>query len=183
MTDEEIAAIAKSQATVVLCPSTEGNLGDGIFPLRTFQEAGGNWSIGTDSHIGLNPFEELRILDYGQRLTSHQRNTFTDIQQADSGLYALEKLVFNGRKATGQKTANFFTIGQALNALVLDAAHPILAVCSLKNLASTIVYATDVSMHLGTMIEGKWVIKKGRHLAERSIKKDFTNALKKLNNR
>ena len=68
----ETVGIAKSGANVVLCPSTEGNLGDGLFPLIDFQKEGGSWSIGTDSHIGINPLEELRMLDYGQRLISHQ---------------------------------------------------------------------------------------------------------------
>ncbi|MCJ7466203.1 MAG: formimidoylglutamate deiminase, partial [Maribacter sp.] len=63
LTDQETIGLAKSKAHVVLCPSTEGNLGDGLFPLRRYQKEGGNWSIGTDSHIGLNPLEELRILD------------------------------------------------------------------------------------------------------------------------
>ena len=60
----EILNISKSKANVVLCPSTEGNLGDGIFPFMKFTSL--NWSIGTDSHICLNPMEEIRILDYGQ---------------------------------------------------------------------------------------------------------------------
>ena len=59
LTTKETEGIAGSGAHVVLCPSTEGNLGDGLFPLRKFQEDGGKWSIGTDSHIGLNPLEEL----------------------------------------------------------------------------------------------------------------------------
>ena len=62
LTETETENLAKSKANVVLCPSTEGNLGDGIFPLRNYQKFGGNWSIGTDSHIGLNPFEELRFV-------------------------------------------------------------------------------------------------------------------------
>lgn len=183
LTDAEVTDIADSKANVILCPSTEGNLGDGIFPLKTFQKAGGNWSIGTDSHIGLNPFEELRILDYGQRLTSHQRNTFTNEQQGDSGLYALNKLVTNGRKAMGKQQNNYFEKGKAFDALVLDAKHPILAVCSKENLASTIVYAADVSMHLGTMVNGQWVIKKGKHAIGSFIQKHFKQALKKLKTR
>lgn len=81
----ELNGIAKSGASVVLCPSTEGNLGDGIFPLRDFILQDGNWSIGTDSHIGSNPMEELRILDYGQRLISHKRNTFYKKTEGNSG--------------------------------------------------------------------------------------------------
>jgi len=179
----EVAAIAKSKANVVLCPSTEGNLGDGIFSLKAFQKAGGNWSIGTDSHIGLNPFEELRILDYGQRLISHQRNSFTDKNQGDSGLYALNKFIINGRKAMGNPSNTFFELGQSFDALIMDAKHPILAICRPENLAATMVYATDVSMHLGTMVNGEWVIQKGKHKEVQQVKRAFKRALKQLNNR
>ena len=98
LTEEETVALARSGANVVLCPSTEGNLGDGIFPLRKFQEEGGSWSIGTDSHVGLNPFEELRILDYGQRLTSHRRDTFGYGEIGDSGAFAINMITGAGRK-------------------------------------------------------------------------------------
>jgi len=183
LTDLETKALAHSKANAVLCPSTEGNLGDGIFPLGLFQREGGNWSIGTDSHIGINPFEELRFLDYRQRVITHQRNIFTDSHQNDSGLYALNKLVLNGRKAMGKDTADFFEIEQSFDALVLDATVPVLANCAPKYLASTIVYATDVSMYLGTIVNGAWVIKKGKHQLQKEINKLFSNCLKKLKNR
>src|SRR5690606_25438652 len=59
--DWELEHLAKSGANVVLCPSTEGNLGDGIFRMKEYVKMGGRWSIGTDSHIGLNPLEEFRM--------------------------------------------------------------------------------------------------------------------------
>ena len=74
--DDELKRLAVSGASVVLCPSTEGNLGDGIFRMKDYVKLGGHWSIGTDSHIGLNPLEEFRMLDYRQRLITHHRNTF-----------------------------------------------------------------------------------------------------------
>jgi len=181
LTEDEAVRLAKSKAKVVLCPSTEGNLGDGLFSLKTFQKAGGQWSIGTDSHIGLNPFEELRILDYGQRVTSHQRNTFTSDSQGNSGIYGLNNSVFSGRKAMGQDSQNFFEKGNAFDGLVMDGTIPIFNVCSKENLASTMVYASDVSMHLGTIVNGKWVYQKGQ--TNRAIKKQFIDALKKLKNR
>ena len=180
---KEVKGLAKSKANVVLCPSTEGNLGDGLFVLKAYQNAGGNWSIGTDSHIGLNPFEELRLLDYGQRLTSHQRNIFNTDTQGNSGLFALENLINNGRKAMGKKETVFFQKGSPFDALIMDAATPILAVCAKGNLASTIVYASDCSMHLGTMVNGKWLVKKGKHKSHQRIKKEFISVLKQLKNR
>ena len=74
MDDEEIVDLAGSGAVVVLCPSTEANLGDGLFPLHPYLVAGGRIAIGSDSHISINPFEELRWLEYGQRLASRSRN-------------------------------------------------------------------------------------------------------------
>ena len=64
----EVRGIAASGATVAICPTTEANLGDGLFPLRAYLDAGGAWGIGSDSQISVSPIEELRWLEYGQRL-------------------------------------------------------------------------------------------------------------------
>ncbi|HEY4560514.1 MAG TPA: formimidoylglutamate deiminase, partial [Lysobacter sp.] len=70
----EIAGIAASRATVAICTTTEANLGDGLFPLRAFMDAGGRFGIGSDSHVSTSPVEELRWLEYGQRLVTRRRN-------------------------------------------------------------------------------------------------------------
>ncbi len=70
---EEIAAVAGCGAVVGLCPTTEANLGDGVFPLGAFARAGGRFGIGTDSHVSRSPVEELRLLEYGQRLVTQRR--------------------------------------------------------------------------------------------------------------
>src|SRR3546814_15780116 len=74
LTPEDTRGIADSGATVAICPTTEANLGDGLFPLRAYLDAGGAWGIGSDSHISVSPVEELRWLEYGQRLVTHHRN-------------------------------------------------------------------------------------------------------------
>ena len=107
LNSQEVKGIAASQAQVVLCPSTEGNLGDGIFSLKEFQNQGGKWSIGTDSQINLNPLEELRILDYGQRTKTHDRAQFTSEHQGDAGKFAVDMAWHNGRKAMGEKKVKF----------------------------------------------------------------------------
>ncbi len=71
---DEVERLAASQAVICLCPSTEANLGDGLFPLADYLEAGGRIAIGSDSHVSINPYEELRWLEYGQRLASRSRN-------------------------------------------------------------------------------------------------------------
>ena len=73
--DSEVRGIAASRAVVGLCPTTEANLGDGLFPLTSFVGCGGRFGIGTDSHVSRSPVEELRLLDYGQRLVLRTRST------------------------------------------------------------------------------------------------------------
>ncbi|MCE7992558.1 MAG: formimidoylglutamate deiminase [Roseivirga sp.] len=176
----EIEGITQSGAHVVLCPSTEGNLGDGIFPLTTFQELGGKWSIGTDSHVGLNPLEELRILDYGQRLTTHHRNIFTNAKQGDSASYAIEQSLVSGRAAMSNPVTGYFEKGQPLDAVVYDAGSPLIATSNLKNVLPTIVYSSDSGHCMGTICNGKWIVKNNRHFKAESIVASFDRAIKAI---
>ena len=183
LTESETIGIARSKAHVVLCPSTEGNLGDGIFPLAKYQANGGQWSIGTDSHIGLNPLEELRILDYGQRLTTHKRNSFYLPGQVDSGMFAIDMALRAGRKAMGDLDEAYFKVGRPLDAVVYDAKSPLLACTSVKNLASTILYAADASMALGTLVGGRWIVAGGKHSDQETIQQEFCKAIRGLKSR
>ncbi|MDY8136332.1 formimidoylglutamate deiminase [Aquimarina sp. 2201CG5-10] len=184
LTDQETLELAKTQANVVICPSTEGNLGDGIFPLRKYQAANGKWSIGTDSHVGLNPLEELRILDYGQRLTSHKRNTYFSQDQTDSGMYAITMATLMGQKAMNNNySKDFFEVGKPLNASIFDASAPLLATSSLQNLTSTIVYSSDPTMQLATISYGEMIVNKGIHFKKENIKTQFIEAINALKNR
>ncbi|MGI4864534.1 MAG: formimidoylglutamate deiminase [Janthinobacterium lividum] len=155
MTPSETTRLAQSGAHVVLCPGTEGNLGDGIFPLVEFAEAGGRWSIGTDSHISLNPLEDLRWLDYGQRLTRHRRNTF-----ADGAGTLVDTTFFAGLAAAGRSADNYFALGQPFDAVVYDLAQPLLAQAGPAHLLPAIVYTADPSAILGTLVDGEWAYRR-----------------------
>lgn len=72
--DTELRGLAASGATVSICPTTEANLGDGLFRFAEYAAAGGRWGIGSDSNICRDPLEELRLLEYGQRLAHRRRN-------------------------------------------------------------------------------------------------------------
>ncbi|NMH28164.1 formimidoylglutamate deiminase [Flavobacterium silvaticum] len=181
--DSEVTGIAKSGAHVVLCPTTEGNLGDGLFRFADFQYAGGNWSIGTDSHVSLNPMEELRLLDYGQRLISHKRTTFYKPNLGDSGFNAIKMSWNSGRAAMGEKPSDFFEVGKPFDAVVLDADSPLVASSSVKNLCNTLIYASDRSNLLGTMVGGEWKIERNQHRSEHKILESFTSTLKNLGTR
>ena len=156
MTPTETTRLARSGAHVVLCPGTEGNLGDGIFPLVGYAEAGGRWSIGTDSHISLNPLEDLRWLDYGQRLIHRRRNIF-----ADGASVLVEKTFFAGLKAAGRTATDYFALGQPLDAVVYDIDRPLLAQAGPQHLLSVIMYTADPSAILGTLVDGKWAYHQG----------------------
>jgi cytosine/adenosine deaminase-related metal-dependent hydrolase len=183
LTDNETASIAQSGANVVLCPTTEGNLGDGIFPLRKYQELGGQWSIGTDSHVGLNPLEELRLLDYGQRLASHKRDTFNSAEQGDSGLFAFEMASTAGRKAMNNFEEKFFEVGKPLNAVIYDDKSPLIGTSSIDNMASTILYSSDASIQEATIINGKEMATNGQHINNEAISTKFFKTIKELENR
>ena len=178
----EIAKIANTKANVVLCPSTEGNLGDGIFPLNEFLSQNGRWSIGTDSHVSLNPFEEIRLLDYGQRLVTHNRNTFGNNISGDNGSIALKNILINGKKAMGENQTACFEIGKPLDALVISEQHPLINQTSFKNLSNTIVYSADISFYKGTLVNGEWIIKEGKHKDD-EIEKKFQSTLKSISKR
>ena len=177
LTENETENLARSNANVVLCPTTEGNLGDGIFPLRNYQKHGGNWSIGTDSHVSLNPLEELRLLDYGQRLITHQRHTFTDENISDSGLFAITKATIAGRRAMNSFETEFFAVGKPFDAFVINTNAPLLTNVKLENLASTIVYATDACAFYATFVNGRLIQKDENY--ER-IRERFAELMKDL---
>lgn len=170
LTPEETKRLAETNANVVLCPSTEGNLGDGIFPLREFQLAGGKWSLGTDSHIGLNPLEELRILDYGQRLTTHKRDTFG----ANGALYAIKQAAIAGRKAMNDFNSEFFRTGAPFDACIIKYDAPLLANVKTENLAASIVYATDASQIKSAFVAGKFIEPDDKY---QRIKENFTRCM------
>lgn len=183
LTPEERKGIAKTKANVVICPTTEGNLGDGLFPLKDFQNENGKWSIGTDSHISINPLEELRLLDYGQRLISHKRNIFNNKTEGNSANYALHQSLLTGRKAMGNNNETYFKVGDYFNAAIYKADAPLLMNTSLDNITNTIVYAGDSNLNLGTICNGKLMVYKGVHKKKDKIITAFKTSLKELNNR
>jgi formimidoylglutamate deiminase len=181
--NNEVDGIAESGANVVLCPSTEGNLGDGLFRFEDYKNQNGNWSIGTDSHVGLNPLEDLRLLDYGQRLITHKRTTFVTPGQGESAFNAIKMAWQAGRKAMGAPNEQFFAVGQPFDAVVIKATSPLIATASLRNLCNTVVYSADVSDIAGTIVAGKWICQNGESVQREAIVNDFVAVIKELGTR
>jgi formimidoylglutamate deiminase len=175
MNQSEISGLAACGANVVLCPGTEGNLGDGIFKLTDFAKSGGSWSIGTDSHISLTPLEDLRWLDYAQRLTTHRRNTFDD-----GAAILFNKTLRSGRKAmNSSRQEQYFELNGAFDAVVFSGESPLFAKQP-EFLLPSIIYTADSAAILGTIVNGKWIVKNQRHREEKSIKAKFRAAMKSL---
>ena len=99
--DREIHGIAKSGAVAGLCPVTEANLGDGIFDGATFLSYGGHYGIGTDSNVSISAADELRMLEYSQRLKGLSRNAMTGAGYASTGRSLFEHALAGGGRAAG----------------------------------------------------------------------------------
>ena len=178
LTDDEVTGLARAGAQVVLCPGTEGNLGDGLFRLGDFAKAGGQWSIGTDSQINLNPVEDLRWLDYGQRVSTHRRNTF------DDGAKQLTSTTWQaGNRAAGiQAQTNYFAVGQPFDAVVYDASVPLLSSARPEQRLSVILYTCDPTAIRGTIVNGRWIVENGRHESMDGILHSYGVAMRAISN-
>jgi formimidoylglutamate deiminase len=120
----ELQAVAQRGAAIVICPTTEANLGDGVFDYPAYASAGGNWSIGSDSHVTRSWPQELCLLEYSQRLTLRRRNVAA--QPGGSSAAALfEGALAGGRAASGLPLGSI-TLGHRADFMVLDAQSPAL---------------------------------------------------------
>ena len=131
LTEEETRRIAASGAVAGLCPTTEANLGDGLFPLKPYLDAGGVIGIGSDSHISVSPVEELRWLEYGQRLVTRHRNVSASATTPSTGETLLAHALAGGAQASGANIGRLDAkhgVAPRADLVVLDDASPLLAV-------------------------------------------------------
>lgn len=184
MTPVETQRLARSGATVVICPSTEGNLGDGFFPLQAYVAHGGRFTIGTDSHIGLSPMEELRWLDYGQRLRLEKRNVLCDNPGDDSGERLFRETWQAGQRSlglcVGGETPQYFAKGRPFDALVLDMNHPALFGKLAERRLAALIYAGDASVIRRVLRRGETLVSDGKHVRHDVIMLAYRNQLSRL---
>ena len=172
LTAEETRRLAASGATVAICPTTEANLGDGLFPLRDYLDAGGAWGIGSDSHISVSPVEELRWLEYGQRLATRHRNIAVGTDSSSVGETLLRGAVASGNAATGQDGAG--------DMLVLDANAPILAGACDGDVVDRWIFSGNRNAVEAVYVGGQQVVSGGRHGDRESIAHRYRVALEGL---
>lgn len=176
---DEVAAMARSSAVAGLCPTTEANLGDGIFPAVDFLAQGGRFGIGSDSHVSLSVVEELRWLEYGQRLRDQRRNRLHRPEQSNVGRTLFAAALNGGAQALGQPVAGL-AVGQRADWLVLDGEDPYLASANVNDLLNRWIFASNRPVIKDVMVGGEWVVRDGRHAAEQRSAAEFQTVLKAL---
>ena len=168
MTGDETLALARSGAVAGLCPTTEANLGDGLFPLFAYLAAGGALGVGSDSHISVSPIEELRWLEYGQRLARERRNITPVGDGGSIGASLWRSALAGGARALG-RPIGALEAGARADFLVLDGEHPLLIGRRADVLLDSLVFSGNQNPVRDVMVGGRWVVRQGRHHDEEAI--------------
>ena len=177
----EIDAVARSGAGVVICPSTEANLGDGLCDLPGWLAAGVPITIGSDSHVTRDWREELRWLDYGQRLALQKRNvSASPLSNQPSTAGRLFDLVARSGAAAAGEHAWGLVVGARADALVADASEPALLGIPASRWLDALVFSSPGQPWRDVLVAGHWVIRDHRHAQAAAIADAFTTAMKQL---
>lgn len=184
MTAQETADLAQSGAVAGICPTTEANLGDGLFPLKSFLDQGGNMGIGSDSHISVDPVEELRLLEYGQRLHDQGRNIVATVEQPHSGDRLYREALKGGALAMGDKSAGHqgrgIEVGARADFVVLDPASSLLVGTPDPYVLDRFIFSGNRSPVRDVMAAGNWLVKGGHHKKEEEINSAFRATMERL---
>ncbi|CAD5203818.1 formimidoylglutamate deiminase [Pseudomonas sp. FEN] len=178
---EEVTRMARSRAIAGLCLTTEANLGDGIFPAVDFLAQGGRMGIGSDSHVSLSVVEELRWLEYGQRLRDQRRNRLYRADQPMVGRTLYDAALDGGAQALGQSIGRL-EVGKRADWLVLDGSDPYLATARDDGILNRWLFAGGDRQVRDVMVNGQWAVRSGRHAAEEESARAFTQVLRDLLN-
>ena len=178
MNIEETEALAATGAVVVLCPSTEANLGDGLFPLHDFLVAGGHIAIGSDSHISINPFEELRWLEYGQRLATRTRNVVS-LREGHVGSELFARALEGGARASGQDVVGL-RVGAPADLVALGDDDPMLAGHDDDSRLDALVFSGYPLPVERVMVDGRWCVEDGVHVDRDRARDAFIASLEQL---
>lgn len=172
LTPAEVRGIARSGATVAICPTTEANLGDGLFPLRDYLSANGAWGIGSDSHISVSPVEELRWLEYGQRLDTRHRNIAVSSDSPSVGETLLRGVVASAANSTGFDVSG--------DAVVLDTQAPQLICATTDDIVDRWIFSGNRNLIDTVDVAGKRVVESGRHVDSERILARYRQAIEGL---
>lgn len=179
LSEDEVSMIARSGAVVGLCPTTEANLGDGLFPLANFLNQNGAIALGSDSHISVSVSEELRLLEYGQRLKYLGRNIAANDEEAHTGTRLYKDCLRGGAKASGFENGAI-AIGKRADLIVLDEHSPVLVGTPDRSIIDRFIFNGNQNPIKHVMVAGEMVINNYKHKNEQQIKSDFAETMMKL---
>jgi formimidoylglutamate deiminase len=175
-TADELRRLAATGAVAGLCPTTEANLGDGVFPLREYLREGGALGVGSDSQVSVSPVEELRWLEYGQRLVGGARNVAAGHPHRSTARTLFEAAVRGGGRATGIG-AGGLEVGHRADVILLDPDNPALIGRSGDALLDSWVFSGNRPAIAHVAVGGRWVVRDGRHPDEEEVLARYRKAI------
>jgi formimidoylglutamate deiminase len=176
---QETRQLAGSGAVAGLCPTTEANLGDGLFPLADYLDAHGALGIGSDSHISVSPVEELRWLEYGQRLSTRHRNIAARHQGESVGETLWPAALRGGALASGLPIGEVREASRA-DLIVLDDRAPLLAARDEASVIDSFLFAGNAPLVRDVMVGGEWMVRDGVHRDEDRIAARYRTVMERL---
>ena len=178
-TEQEIRALAASEAVVGLCPLTEASLGDGIFDGAGYLAAGGRFGIGTDSNIQIDAAAELRQLEYGQRLARRSRNVMT-LQEGESTGRRLFATALGGGAQALQRPIGALATGLRADIVLLDGEHPDLASRRGDQWLDAWIFVAGRGAVKAVLVGGETVVDAGRHRMRPAIEARYKRVVANL---
>lgn len=178
MTDAETIAMAKSGAVAGLCPITEANLGDGPFNGPTYLAAGGAFGVGSDSNVNISLTEELRTLEYSQRLRDVARNVMV-VGEGSVGEALYTGAARGGAQALGRGTGEIET-GQLADLVAIDSTDPALCALQTHQLLDGLVFAAKDRVVTDVWSAGRHAVRDGRHVKRDEIIANYRSAMENL---
>lgn len=176
----ELTGLARCGAAVGLCPITEANLGDGLFAADRFLQAGGRFGVGSDSNVLIDAAEELRLLEYGQRLSLRERNVLTTDPQEPTADQLHRAARAGGVQALGCEALELRS-GAPASLISLRADHPSLIESSTAEILSRWIFAAASGGVDSVWVAGHKVVADGRHLRWDAIVADYRQAIGRIN--
>lgn len=178
-TSDEVSAFPKTGAVAGLCPITEASLGDGIFPAREFLDAGGLFGVGTDSNVLVGVADELRQLEYGQRLKHRARNVLSGGAGRSTGRTLFDDALAGGARALAQPITGL-TPGARADIVTLDTAHPSLAGRARDAVIDGWIFAAGNGAIDCVWAGGNKVVESGRHQLRQAARERFNACVRRL---
>ncbi|MES0828328.1 formimidoylglutamate deiminase [Ruegeria sp. SCP11] len=175
MTDAETRALARSGAVAGLCPITEANLGDGIFNGATYIAENGRFGVGSDSNIRISLSEELRTLEYSQRMRDHQRAVLVK-GEGSVGHAIYTGAALGGAQALG-RDAGEIAVGKLADLVAIDRDHPTLCALTDDQLLDGLCFAAPDGLVTDLWSAGRHMVKQGRHVARDQIIPAYRSAI------